>query len=138
MAQGQVISKERCPVPGCDGAGDNRHVYADGGKFCHACNYVEGTKGSSQLSSNTYTDLVTRGITEETCRFFGCELARFTGEIEKAKYENTWVQVFNYYGSGGALLRSKIRTKDKKMKLLGKKADLPLYGQWKSNCSGRN
>ncbi len=130
-SKGQVLEMTQCPVPGCDNAGDNMAIYADGGKYCHACDYTERSQSNANLHSAHYQELKTRGITEETCRFFGCQVAKYNGKLEKRDLRDEWVQVFDYYDNNQKLIRQKIRTKDKEMKLLGAKNDLPLYGQWK-------
>ena len=128
---GILSHKTQCPTEGCDGAGDNLAVYEDGSTFCHACHYVEPSKGEITVRTEkkevplvleyiTHKPIKTRGISEETATKFG---VGFTSEF----------LIFNYYTTSGSVYGQKLKTKDKKFQTRG--SSLGLYGQhlWEPN-----
>jgi twinkle protein len=118
------------PCPKC-GSKDNLARYSDGSAYCFGCKHVEkvgselGTpvtreKARADLLDGELVALSKRGISEETCRFWNYRVGHMGSE---------GVQIANYIRDG-KVVAQKIRTKDKKFKVLGEGKSLPLYGQW--------
>lgn len=133
---GKVIRKERCPTPGCDGAGDNVAVYEDNSKFCHACNTIPRTASKPITPpkelweiKGTIHEIQSRGLSHETCRWANYQIA---------KTSKGTTHVANYYDrSGNRLIGQKLRfppdpyTGKKQFEIRGDGENLPLYLSWK-------
>jgi twinkle protein len=120
------IIERHVPCEEC-GSSDAKCVYDDGHSFCFSCaTHKQGEKEKKVMSKpdfnplyGEYIALKKRGLTEETCKKFGYQVA--SGK-----------QVASYKRNG-ELVGQKIRTKDKKFSWIG--SNKPgLYGQhlWKS------
>lgn len=135
MSGDTVVRKERCPTPGCDGAGDNLHVYDDGHKHCFACSLhilssEEGEKvvdapkaPKDAVFGDDHTDLPKRKLTAETCRKWDYRPGRLDGRA---------CQIANYW-QDGRIVGQKIRFPNKDFKWIDLGVKLPLYGMnlWK-------
>jgi twinkle protein len=123
------------PCPKC-GSRDNLARYSDGHGFCFGCEHYEPpTEGAPTTNrraamSNDFTPiqgdyipLTKRGLSEDTCRFFGYTVGADpkTGKV---------VQLAPYRDESGAIVAQKWRTADKDFGVIGKlKNALPLFGQ---------
>jgi twinkle protein len=119
------------PCPKCESR-DNLARYSDGSAYCFGCKYVEKAgsdpkepaareKGSADLIDGEIVALSKRGLTEESCRFWNYRIGKLaSGE---------GVQIANYLRDG-KIIAQKVRTKDKKFRVIGEGKSLPLYGQW--------
>lgn len=117
--------------PSC-GSKDNLAVYDDNA-HCFGCGYHENRDGAqettttrkrgsgmSNLIEGEYMALTKRGISEETCRKFGYQVAERNGEK---------VQVANYYSRTGELVAQHIRNSKKDFSWTGDARDVELFGQ---------
>lgn len=118
----RVIRKEQCPI--CKDSGqDNLAIYDDGSSFCFACNKANVNKEVANWIKGHAQDINARGLTAETLKFFDYQVGKDrTGQA---------VHIANYFDDRDRLIAQKIRTKDKKFKIIGDGKDLPLYGKWK-------
>lgn len=123
------------PCPEC-GSSDNAAEYDDGHTYCFKCQLYtpapqSDSEGSTQpqaiksakqadLLQGTYQAIKARGLTEESCRKFGYQVAH-------NGYES--VQVANYRNHGGQVIAQKVRNKDKKFTILGDGKRMPFFGQ---------
>jgi twinkle protein len=118
------------PCPKC-GSKDNLARYSDGSAYCFGCKAVEkagsepGTpvtreKARADLLDGEIVALSKRGISAETCRFWNYRIGHLGPD---------GVQIASYIRDG-KVIAQKVRTKDKKFKVLGEGKSLPLYGQW--------
>lgn len=136
MSDSAVIEKRECPScaeNGGDTSGDNLAVYDDGHTHCFACGYhsagdqdhtptrPSAGKGKKDrpMIPGEYRALTKRGITEETCRFFGYQVGEFKGKP---------VQIATYF-DGGLKVAQKLRFANKDMTIRGDPAAMPLFGQ---------
>lgn len=137
-----VVGEEKCPEPGCDGAGNNVKLYSDGSKFCFGCYRVPFSLGNEEARKfihGEYLPLTTRAITEETARFCDIQVAQYTGQFGRGGNtrfaNNEHVIVFNYKISG-KVITQKIRTQHKEMTIKGNGGpEMPLYmaDKWAPN-----
>lgn len=137
---GTVIDKVPCPkcvAAGGDNSGDNLVVYDDNWGTCFACGHREKVGGAATArvvtEDNTPTrssgflpldfkELVSRRLTEKTCRKFGYGVSKFKGKT---------VQVAPFYKADGKTVAyQKLRTKDKDFPKLGNaKEKAMLFGE---------
>lgn len=132
MSDSQYLRKGPCPD--C-GSSDACAIYSDGHTHCFSCGKTSPGDGSSvtrrrpQLAED-FTPIVgevqalpKRGISEETCRFFGYTVGR------DPKTGRT-VQLAPYFNDTRQVVAQKWRDADKDFGVVGKlKAALPLFGQ---------
>lgn len=74
---------------------------------------------TSLIADSTYADLSARGISEETCRFFG---------YTKGRYKGKACHVANYHNPGGQLVAQKLRFQDKSFIWVGDPKSIGLFG----------
>lgn len=129
--------------PNC-GSSDANALYTDGHTHCFSCGTTTrgggdagsvraelvGTSLRSWSVRGEVEELVTRGITEETCRKFDYQLGKDkTGRP---------VQIANYRDpQTRELVAQKLRYKDKTFKVVGNGSGMPLFGQHLWPSSGR-
>ena len=102
-------------------AGSGRSLHTEGGEPDH---HIAG-----QITiSGTYKALTSRGITEETCRFWDYQIGELNGKA---------VQVASYKDDKGRTIALKARTKDKDFVWTGKPKECGLYGKWLWRDSGK-
>lgn len=141
MSESECIRKD--PHPEC-GSSDALAVYDDGHAHCFSCGvtiqryegneHMDGT-GACDGGRTVATDIVSsvpppgeavdlpkRGLTSETCAKFGYHVIEYDGaKVQAARYIRD-----------GAVVATKIRTRDKQFRILGDKEQrkgLPLFGQ---------
>lgn len=122
------------PCPSC-GSKDNLARYTDGHAYCFGCKYYETGNGEPLpeiKKSGNLIDVVTsalkkRGITEDTCRFWGYGLGEYNGQT---------VQVAQYI-KDGSVIAQKLRFPSKDFVTLGEFKGAPLYGQHLWRDGGR-
>lgn len=138
---GEVIDKRACPKcreTGGDSSGDNLVVYDDNWGTCFACGHrekvgestaepqVAPVKRAGGLLPVEFKELVSRRLTEATCKKFNYGVSKFKGQA---------VQVAHYYEPGSNQpAYQKLRTKDKDFPKLGNpKAKTCMFGEqlWK-------
>lgn len=117
------------PCEGC-GSSDANSLYSDGHQHCFACDaYVHGDGEAPQqpqrkhmdLMTGEYRDLLSRGIKEETCRFFGYQVGVFK--------DGRNVQIAPYFNAAGEMVAQKVRFPDKDFTVLGNlKESTGLFG----------
>lgn len=129
------------PCPAC-GSKDNLARYSDGSGYCFGCKHHE--KGEEdgfnpkdhkpgiphvkgKLVEGEYRPLKARGISAETCEFFGYLVGDFSGST---------VHAAGYYRDG-RLVAQKLRDKKKRFKVVGDGKDLKFFGQNKWRDSGK-
>jgi len=133
---GTYLYHTSCPV--C-GSKDNVAVYSDG-YHCHTpgCTYSKWDKDAKKPPApkkktfkkkedfflGGYEDLIDRGISEETCRFWGYKV----GYYENTDHTLTPIHIANHHSSEGELVGQKLRTEKKNFKVIGDIAT--LYGKW--------
>lgn len=139
--EAEFVGHEQCPE--CNSK-DNLARYSDGHGYCFGCEHWEPPEGehatlekndlpvtrdrdSSSLITGEYRALSKRGITEETCRFFGYQVGEFQGKS---------VHIAPFF-TDGKLVAQKLRDSGKNFKVLGDGKRLPLFGQDKWRGSGR-
>lgn len=131
-SQGQIVSTEPCPnclLEGRDSAGDNLTVYADGGKYCHACG--ESTK--SVFIDGEITALEKRGLDYDTSKHYQVKVGQYTGMVgtgkKKRKCQDEFVKIFTWFDEHGRPKMQKIKTQFKEMTLKGNTKNLELWGK---------
>lgn len=131
--ESEFVQHEPCPKCGSQ---DNLARYTDGHGYCFGCKYYETgtgqplpevTKKLDTLIDVEYAALRKRGITEDTCRFWGYGLGDFNGQT---------VQVAQYI-KDGKVVAQKLRFPSKDFALLGDAKGLPLYGSHLWRDGGR-
>ena len=131
--ESEFLQHESCPQ--C-GSKDNLARYTDGHAYCFGCKYYETGKGEPLAevtkSNTTLIDVVTaplkkRGITEDTCRFWGYGMGEYNGQT---------VQVAQYI-KDGSVVAQKLRFPSKDFVMLGETKSLPLYGMHLWRDGGR-
>jgi len=142
----KILKKEQCPMckeEGLDSAEDNLVTFADTGvKYCHR-HHVLKSGLKDLLSSNVpwepepmpvpppitgsgliegeYAEIKSRGLTKETCEFYGYQINR-----EKA------LHIANYCDAAGQVKMQQLRTADKKFPIQGDKSyNETLWGMHK-------
>ena len=120
------VSCESC------GSKDNAAIYDDGHTYCFGCQLytpddsvevVAATKPKKlhkDLIQGTYSDLVARGIREDTCRKFDYQVGEYQGRA---------VQIENYRDDNGEIRVQKTRDQDKNFTVLGDSSHMCLFGQ---------
>jgi twinkle protein len=122
------------------GSSDGNVLFNDGHKFCFSCNTYTGKKGDDHMNvpnqaapirgvyQNHFTKgqvnaLSDRGISQETCRFFGVESVRdSTGQITK--------HIYPYHDAEGAHIANKVRqVQTKGFNAEGTLPQATLFGQ---------
>lgn len=125
----------------CDncGSSDANAEYTDGHHFCFSCHTFtpppksgrqddevstgsvadEGQTVRQDLLQGTFEAIKARRLTEETCRFYGYQVAQYGGEP---------VQVANYRDSTGRPVAQKLRTRDKRFRMIGDAKKATLFG----------
>lgn len=124
------IAKEPCPA--C-GSRDNLGRYSDGHGFCFGCKHYEPGDGQSATPTTKRKSALTfdpirgevrpltkRGISEETCRFWGYEC----GEFKDQK-----VQIATYRNAEGEAVGQKLRFPNKEFLVNGSLKKAVLYGE---------
>lgn len=111
------------------GSSDGNALYTDGHTHCFVCkktvqqggavSEVQPKKQKAGFANGTYQDLVSRKITEDTCRKFSYAVGSNNGAT---------VQIAPYYNKEGELVAQKIRGADKKFYILGSLDDAQLFG----------
>lgn len=131
--ESEFVQHEPCPA--C-GSKDNLARYTDGHAYCFGCKYYETGDGEalpSVLLKRTdlipveFAALNKRGISEDTCRFWGYGLGKFN---------NQTVQVAQYVRDG-EVVAQKLRFPSKDFISLGDTKSLPLYGMHLWRDGGR-
>lgn len=118
------------PCPAC-GSKNNLAVYSDGHGFCFGCQHYERAVGSptppkpketpvSDLIIGTAKALPKRGLTEDTCKFWGYSVGEYDGSA---------VQVATYCDDAGNPIAQKLRFPGKEFKFIGQPKKVGLYGQ---------
>lgn len=124
------------PCPDC-GSSDARSEYSDGHAFCFACSkHTSGGKSTTarptqapksqaalgDLRTGEFRELKTRGLSLDTCRYFGYQVSPGAG-----------LQIAPYTDASGRVVAQKLRGKDKTFTWAGFPADVQLFGQsiWK-------
>lgn len=124
-----VVFVKHEPCPNC-GSRDNLGRYSDGSGYCYGCrSYYQGEgaaivdtqKLPPQWLSGEAIALPNRGLTKETCQFWGYEV----GEDRSGQ----GCHIANYRDASGALVKQKVRSSAKKFTVIGG-GELPLYGLW--------
>lgn len=134
---GDFLQHEPCPE--C-GSRDNLARYADGSAYCFGCKYHEKAEGevdvkpattegrkATKLLDGEFRPLKKRGITAETCEFFGYKIGDYNGAT---------VHIAPYT-SEGRVVAQKLRDKNKNFKVVGDGKNLSLFGQNKWRDSGK-
>ena len=122
------------------GSSDGNVLFNDGHKFCFSCNTYTGKKGDDHMNvpnqtapirgvyQNHFTKgqvnaLSDRGISQETCRFFGVESVRdAAGQITK--------HIYPYHDAEGAHIANKVRqVQTKGFNAEGTLPQATLFGQ---------
>lgn len=111
------------------GSSDGRSVYSDGHSFCFVCSAWTPPTGEAPkkrranvaLIDGEFRPLLKRGISEDTVKKFGYK-------VGEDKHGNV-VQIAPYYDNEGNIVGQKIRTQDKKFKVLGTLENATLFGQ---------
>lgn len=118
------------------GSSDANSEYTDGHTYCFSCGATaqgfgagstragdvrKSARAHGLIEDGTAEALRARGITQETCEFFG---------YTKAEYGGVQVQVAPYYNPEGQLVAQKVRNAKKEFKWLGaaKPAELLPFG----------
>ena len=134
---GKAVSTTKCPQcesEGRDRSGDNLVVYADGSTYCFACGHASRSK-RSLVQGEVMSLEKTRGITEDTCRFYGYKVGKYTGTLgiggKKRELEDEWVRIMEWHDDDGNVVMQKIKSKDKLMKLVGDTSCKRLWGMEK-------
>jgi len=127
------------PCPKCESK-DNLARYVDGSAYCFGCEHHEkaGSENGEPVPTDTSSKpksliegecvrLGKRGITLDTCEFFGYKVGTFKGHT---------VQIAPYYRDG-RVVAQKLRGKDKKFIAIGDTKSLNFFGQNKWRDSGK-
>jgi twinkle protein len=131
--ESEFVQHEPCPKCGSQ---DNLARYSDGHGYCFGCKYYETGVGQSlpevtkkldTLIDVEYSALRKRGITEDTCRFWGYGVGQFNGQT---------VQVAQYVKDRDVVAQ-KLRFPSKDFMLIGDAKGLPLYGSHLWRDGGR-
>lgn len=131
--ESEFVQHEPCPK--C-GSRDNLARYTDGHAYCFGCKYYEMgegqpleevKKGSAGLIDVSFAPLTKRGITEDTCRFWGYGVGECGGMP---------VQVAQYI-KDGVVVAQKLRFASKDFSVFGDFKDIPFYGQHLWRDGGR-
>jgi twinkle protein len=80
----------------------------------------EETRGEWMMDGMVYTAIPKRGLTKESCEFWGYGVVN--GESPK--------QIAQYFTNDKKFVCSKVRTPDKHFSVIGNAKNPPLYGQW--------
>lgn len=138
----------KCASKGQDNSRDNFHFYGEGlGGFCHACSHtipsdewlLENGEEREEFEEEiirvgiafteedhdklkkitSFNPKGYRGLTEETCKYFGVrhEFSQETGEVVKQYYPNTTADKFDGY----------------KERIIFPKKDFRAYGNWSND-----
>jgi len=132
---GYVVRREQCPkcaAQGRDNSCDNLAVYNDGHAYCYACAYYKKGDATNmevkvEKQFKTYEGAVVplkeRGITEDTARRYGYEVANIN---------NKRVEIANFY-QDGRLVAQHLRGPNKQFHWNGNSRGVTLWGQhlWK-------
>lgn len=131
---GVIVGYEQCldcALEGRDTSKDNLIIYADGGKYCHACGKTE----KKIFLDGENLAMEKRRITADTCKFYDYRITQYTGWIghgKKKRYcDNEWVRVMSWFTDKGQIKMQKIKTQLKEMKLIGNTKNLELWGKTK-------
>lgn len=115
----------------CDecGSSDGNALYTDGHTHCFVCkktvqsgggtSNVQSKKQKAGFASGQYQDLVSRKITEDTCRKFSYAVGSISGST---------VQIAPYYNKAGELVAQKIRGANKQFHIIGSLDEAQLFG----------
>lgn len=112
------------------GSSDGKGVFSDGHTFCFVCSAWTPPTGAAPKKRRTnvaliengeFRPLLKRGISEDTVKKFGYK-------VGEDKHGNV-VQIAPYYDREGNIVGQKIRTQDKKFKVLGSLENATLFGQ---------
>lgn len=131
--ESEFVQHEPCPA--C-GSKDNLARYTDGHAYCFGCKYYETGDGEAlpsvllrrtDLIPVEFAALNKRGISEDTCRFWGYGLGKFN---------NQTVQVAQYVRDG-EVVAQKLRFPSKDFISIGDTKSLPLYGMHLWRDGGR-
>jgi twinkle protein len=113
------------------GSKDNCAIYDDGHTFCFGCKNLTRDaapeeakdtpkKLNRELIQGHVSSLSARNINEATCRKFDYQIG---------EYKDRAVQIANYRNTSGEVIAQKIRDADKNFTILGKAAEMGLFGQ---------
>lgn len=122
--ESEFVQHEPCPKCGSQ---DNLARYSDGHGYCFGCKYYESgdggdhvpvSKSRSGLIDIQFSRLGRRGISEDTCAFWGYGVGEYSGQT---------VQVAQYIRDR-EVVAQKLRFASKDFLILGDSKGLPLYG----------
>lgn len=117
------------PCPDC-GSHDALCEYSDGHTYCFSCKTYHGAEDDRAVGNNKkilpinnmkLDSLRARGITEATCQAYS---------YYKARIDDGWAQVANYFDDSGGLVGQKLRFANKIFKVRGDISNR-FYGQQK-------
>ena len=134
-----LCCEEQCPkcaAQGRDNSCDNLAVYNDGHAYCYACAYYkkgDATNMEVKVKSNLKLMRVLlfpsrRGITEDTARRYGYEVANIN---------NKRVEIANFY-QDGRLVAQHLRGPNKQFHWNGNSPGVTLWGQHLWKPGGKN
>lgn len=126
---GEFVQHEPCPK--C-GSKDALARYDNGTATCFKCKYYDKGDGTvSEVEENSNKDwtpahgettaIPSRGLTEETCKFWGYQVGTYKGKK---------CHIATYRDPKGSTVGQKIRLPNKKFVALGDMKHAPFYGQW--------
>jgi twinkle protein len=126
-----VLKRQQCPI--ClDQSKDNLIYFKNGSAKCFGCGHVPARPPTKpQLLEGSFTDLIGRGITKQTCEFFNYRCGLYTGSIGADRVSGAPAHIANYCDKFSEPVAQKIRLANKKMTILGDASKMTLYGQWK-------
>lgn len=123
-----LIRHTACPH--CSSS-DAYALYDDGHGHCYSCSTTDNVVAIGDAAVNQrrkptlkkqprthYADLVDRGISEQTCRFW------------KYSVDDDGNHYANYYSDVGEYIAAKVRSTGKQFHIEGDASSMPLYGQW--------
>lgn len=127
------------PCPSC-GSSDANALYSNGNHYCFSCDtFVPAEKtaevvqmfetSDSMFLDLEYRELTKRGITLQTCEFWGYGIANYKGQK---------VQIANYRDRNGDLQAQKVRFPNKDFSVVGSLKNVNLFGEHLWRDGGKN
>lgn len=151
MSASRITKYTRCPrcaENGLDTDANNLVTYHNGDQFCHACRYIVKQTDEDEtiepdefvgnlLKNGIYKDIPNRGITKQTCEFFGYQTAIYSGAINKSHIvHDEIVHIENYMNDQYQIVGQKVRsTTEKNFGLRGSSTSVSLFGKHKYSPS---